>query len=57
MKFEAKIHDLSRKFKIAKFKVAHFRGNQMKIRDNEIEVANFCDMNCNELHQSMNKRM
>ena len=52
-----KIHDLSRKFEIAKFKVAHFRGHQTKIRDNEIEAANFCDMNRNERHRSMNKRM
>ena len=27
----------------------------MKIRDNEIEAANFCDMNRNERHRLMNK--
>ena len=54
MKFEAKN---TQSFKVAKFEVAHFQGNQMKIQDNEIEAANFCDVNRNERHQSMNKRM
>jgi len=50
-----KIHSLSRKFKLTKFEVANFWGNQMKIWDSEFKAMKFC--NEPMWMTSLNKRM
>ena len=42
--FRCKINELSWKFKLAKFKVANFQGNQTEIHDSEIQATDFLDM-------------